>query len=156
MIPEAGVGAWSSDWLWGVPLIGLTMVIHALGLGLIGNGLARALSGTLGRPHPFHHVVLLFSAVTTGIALLLALLHGLGAAIWALAYLELGAISDYHRAIYFSLTMITTLGADGIDLERHWRLMGSLEAMDGMLLFGLSTAFLFAVLQNIWPFTVKS
>jgi hypothetical protein len=36
-------------------------------------------------------------------------------------------------------------------LERPWRMMGALEAMDGMLLFGISTAYIFAVLQLYWP-----
>jgi hypothetical protein len=36
-------------------------------------------------------------------------------------------------------------------LEAHWQLMGALEALNGMLLFGLTTAFLFAVIQKVWP-----
>ena len=35
-------------------------------------------------------------------------------------------------------------------LERHWQTMGALEALDGMLLFGISTAFIFAVAQDYW------
>ena len=46
---------------------------------------------------------------------------------------------------------MTTRGASGLNLAEEWRLMGALEAADGMLLFGISTAFLFAVLQQIWP-----
>ena len=38
----------------------------------------------------------------------------------------------------------------------HWRMMGALESVDGMLLFGISTAFIFAVLQVYWPiFTTR-
>jgi hypothetical protein len=40
-------------------------------------------------------------------------------------------------------------GASGLVLEQHWRMMGALEAMDGMLLFGISTAFIFTVMQAI-------
>jgi hypothetical protein len=36
-------------------------------------------------------------------------------------------------------------------LEGPWRMMGALEAMDGMLLFGISRAFIFAVMQAFWP-----
>ena len=36
-----------------------------------------------------------------------------------------------------------TLGASG--LEPHWQMMGALEGMDGMLLFGISTAYIFAI-----------
>jgi len=33
-------------------------------------------------------------------------------------------------------------------LEHHWRMMGALEATDGMLLFGISTAYIFTVMQD--------
>jgi hypothetical protein len=36
-------------------------------------------------------------------------------------------------------------------LEGPWRMMGALEAMGGMLLFGISTAFVFAAMQAYWP-----
>jgi hypothetical protein len=36
-------------------------------------------------------------------------------------------------------------------LEEQWQLMGALEALNGMLLFGLTTAFLFAMIQKVWP-----
>ena len=32
-------------------------------------------------------------------------------------------------------------------LQPHWQMMGALEAADGMLLFGISTAFIFTVMQ---------
>ncbi len=46
---------------------------------------------------------------------------------------------------------MTTCGHAEIFLDAHWLLMGTLEALNGMMLFGLSTAFLFAVLQRHWP-----
>ena len=36
-------------------------------------------------------------------------------------------------------------------LYQHWRMMGALEAAGGMLLFGISTAYLFALMQTYWP-----
>jgi hypothetical protein len=42
-------------------------------------------------------------------------------------------------------------GFGGLTLQRHWRMMGALEAADGMLLFGISTAYIFAVIQVCWP-----
>ena len=41
-------------------------------------------------------------------------------------------------------------GASGLTLQRPWHLMGALEAVDGMLLFGVSTAYLFSVMQVYW------
>jgi hypothetical protein len=45
---------------------------------------------------------------------------------------------------------MTTRGASGLTLPSHWQMMGALEAVDGMLLFGVSTAFVFAVIQAYW------
>ena len=46
---------------------------------------------------------------------------------------------------------MTTRGASGLTLQQHWRMMGALEAAGGMLLFGISTAYIFAVMQVYWP-----
>jgi len=46
---------------------------------------------------------------------------------------------------------MTSYGHANVFLAEHWQLMGAIEALNGMLLFGLSTAFLFAVLREHWP-----
>lgn len=50
----------------------------------------------------------------------------------------------------YSLNALTSYGHTNLSLEDHWHLMGALEALNGWLLFGLSTAFLFAVIQKVW------
>ena len=42
---------------------------------------------------------------------------------------------------------MTTRGASGLVVQPHWQMLGALEAADGMLLFGISTAFIFTVMQ---------
>jgi hypothetical protein len=49
----------------------------------------------------------------------------------------------------YSVDSMTTRGASGLMLQRHWQMMGALEAADGMLLFGISTAHMFAVVQPL-------
>ena len=71
--------------------------------------------------------------------------------IWALAYRLLGALPDGKTAMLYSLSAITSYGHANIDLEPHWQMMGALEALNGMLLFGLTTAFLFKMIQDVWP-----
>jgi hypothetical protein len=83
--------------------------------------------------------------------LLLAVLHGIEAAIWAAAYLWLGALGSPLDAIIYSVDSMATRGASGLTLEAHWRMMGALEGVDGMLLFGISTAYIFALMQGFWP-----
>jgi len=51
----------------------------------------------------------------------------------------------------YSLSAMTTYGHTNIHLELHWQLMGSLEALNGWILFGLTTAFLFTVMYRVWP-----
>ena len=53
-------------------------------------------------------------------------------------------------ALLFSVDSMSTRGASGLTLQRHWQMMGALEAVDGMLLFGVSTASLFSVMQMFW------
>src|SRR5215471_6466954 len=53
--------------------------------------------------------------------------------------------------LLLAVDSMTARGASGLMLERGWRMMGALEAADGLLLFGISTAFIFAVMQLYAP-----
>jgi hypothetical protein len=83
--------------------------------------------------------------------LLATILHALEAAIWAVAYLLIGALADSRSAMLYSLGALTTYGHQSVFLEEHWRLLGTIEALNGWLLFGLSTAFLFWLIQEVSP-----
>jgi hypothetical protein len=55
-----------------------------------------------------------------------------------------------HRlATLYLLSSMTTYGHSNRYLKDQWQLMGALEALNGMLLFGLTTAFLFAMIQSL-------
>ena len=56
----------------------------------------------------------------------------------------------------YSLDAMTTYGQSEIYLLAPWRLMGSLEALDGWILFGLTTAFMFNIIQSIWSRHTRS
>ena len=51
----------------------------------------------------------------------------------------------------YSIDSMSTRGASGLPLQQPWLMMGALEAADGVLLFGISTAYMFGVLQAYWP-----
>lgn len=51
----------------------------------------------------------------------------------------------------YSLGAMTTYGHSNISLAPGWQMMGTLEALDGWILFGLTTAFLFSIMQRAWP-----
>jgi hypothetical protein len=71
---------------------------------------------------------------------------GIEGTFWALAYLALGALTNARAAMLYSFNAITSFGHTSIGLADHWQLMGALEALNGILLFGVSTAFLFRLI----------
>jgi hypothetical protein len=135
---------WEANWAWGLPLIVLTSVVHVLGLVLINNRIVRALSGWMDRRHP----TFLFAVAMSVAVLLATLLHGFEAAVWAAAYLVLRALPDFKGAMLYSVSALTTYGHASALLTDRWKMLGALEALNGMLLFGLTTAFLFAMIQE--------
>jgi hypothetical protein len=64
-------------------------------------------------------------------------------------------VTDDKSAMLNSLEAITTYGHNDLYLADHWRLMGALEALNGMLLFGLMTAFLYGLIQRVWPVELR-
>jgi hypothetical protein len=69
-------------------------------------------------------------------------------ALWAFVLDLSGAVANISAAIYSSAGSYTTVGSD-IILPPRWKLLGPLEAVCGMLMFGVSTAFIFAVIQRL-------
>jgi hypothetical protein len=65
----------------------------------------------------------------------------LEAAAWAVLYVLVGALPDGRNAMLYSLNAITSYGHADIYLEDHWRLLGAIEAVNSLILFGLSKAF---------------
>jgi hypothetical protein len=137
---------WAADWAWGLPLIVLTVVVHVLGLGLAGQRTVDIAKGLIERRHPMAAFVLVTGATT----LFATSLHAIEAMIWASAYCLLGALPEYRSSILYSLNAITSYGHADLVLEKRWQLMGALEALSGWLVFGLTTAFLFGVIQKVW------
>ena len=68
---------------------------------------------------------------------------------WAIVFLTIGEISTFEKAFYYSAQNYTALGYGDIVLSERWRLLGPLEAINGLLLFGLSTAVMFAVMSRL-------
>jgi hypothetical protein len=145
------VPTWGADWAWGLPLIVVTVVFHAYSLSVI----VKDVTARLNNKRLLRHVSSASIVVVGGTALAATVLHALEGSIWAVAYRLLGALPDTRSAILYSLEAMTSYGHENLYLAPHWRMLGALEALNGWILFGLTTAFLFTVIQKAWPHTVQ-
>jgi len=141
------MGVWSVDWIWGIPLTVTTLVAHVVFLGIFDRQLVRLSRMPWFSASPQFGFILIMSAA----ALLAVLLHAAEAFMWALAYLWLGALPDSRTALLFSMEAQTSFGHDSLFLEPNWRMLGSMEALVGVMLFGLTVAFLFSMMQRVGP-----
>ena len=70
-------------------------------------------------------------------------------AVWAVGLMTIGEFHAFAPAFYHSAVNYTTLGYGDILMSPRWRLLGPLESTVGMLMFGLSTALLFAIIIRL-------
>src|SRR5262245_45560502 len=89
-----------------------------------------------------HHSLLLILAFT-----IMIFLHVTETAIWAAFYYWRGLFEDFETSLYFSMGSYTTIGYGDVVLPRTWRLLGAIEGISGVLLCGLSAAFVFAIVN---------
>jgi hypothetical protein len=88
-------------------------------------------------------------AIMIAVSLVTAAAHLIEIALWAVVLLSCGEVTSFHQAFYCSAQNYTALGYGDIHLSERWQLLGPLEAVNGLLLFGLSTAIMFSVLSNL-------
>lgn len=136
--------AWPNSWLWGLPIIVLNVLAHCFGLISIRERIVRPLSDAISSKAG----QMAFAWLIAATVLAITVLHALEAAVWAFAYVALNALPDWRSAMLYSLSAVTSYGHAGLYLDEHWQMMGALESLNGMMLFGLTTAGLFSVLQN--------
>jgi len=75
--------------------------------------------------------------------------HLIEMAFWAVLFVICGEFSDFVTAYYHSAVNYTSLGYGDIIMSPAWRLLAPIETADGMLLFGVSTAMIFALIQRL-------
>jgi hypothetical protein len=88
-------------------------------------------------------------AIVVGVTLLALAAHLVEIAAWALVFVRCGEFRDFAAAFYSSAQNYTTLGYGDVIMSARWRLLGPLEAADGMLMFGVTTAMIFSVIQRL-------
>jgi len=118
----------------------VTVMIHAV-VTIAAIGIARAV-GRRRISWPAWHLMVVMVAT----ALVLMLAHTIEVTVWALAYALTGAAPAETDLLYFAFVNYTTLGYGDVTPVRAWQLLGPMAAMNGVLMFGWSTAILFEVL----------
>lgn len=94
-----------------------------------------------------------FGFDTYAISMVLMILfvgHLAQVAIWAALFMYLGEFSDFFTAYYHSTVNFASLGYGDIVMSEKWRLLGALEASNGVLMFGLSAGTLLSIMTNLF------
>ena len=123
----------------------LTVLIHVTGLAAIKNNAIDLLERAAARGSRDFVFVLMIGCTVV----LVTVLHAIDAAVWGIAYLILGALRDSHSAMLYSLGAMTTYGNPSVNLEAQWQLMGVVESLNGVILFGFTVATLFSINDRI-------
>lgn len=130
------------QFLAGALVSAINIMIHAI-ITVGSISIARA-AGLKHTARPRLHLM----GVMVATATVLLLAHTLEVLVWSLAYLIVGAAPPEADLVYFAFVDYTTLGYGDITPLQAWRLTGPMTAMNGILLFGWSTAVLFEVLRK--------
>jgi hypothetical protein len=120
----------------------INIMIHAL-ITLVAVGIARR-AGLRHTSRPRLHLMTLM--VVTALVLMIA--HTAEIIIWSLAYAAVDAAPAGSDLLDFAFVNYTTLGYGDVTPLKEWRLLGPMTAMNGILMFGWSTAVLFEVLRK--------
>ena len=127
-----------------VLVFAVTMTIQAIAHAVTVRFVVWLLRVGYAGPTFWHNVT-----VTIGVHLILLTALLAQVAVWAGGFLLCGALPDYATAFYHSAVNLTTLGYGDIVMPPRWRLLGPLEAANGVLMFGLAASGMFAVTNRL-------
>jgi voltage-gated potassium channel len=131
-------------------IVAVCLVIHVTSIVWLGESLLDWREKRHRQLHTFGYMILLLIVFSVTI-----LLHMLETAIWALFYYERSLFPNFETSLYFSITCYTTIGFGDVTLPPAWRMLGGIEGVSGVLLCGLSTAFVFAVVNSLFQMRIQ-
>jgi hypothetical protein len=121
-----------------------TTVVHLAGIRLV-VVLIKTHADRWRYRHP------LVRAQKTGeVVLLMFLFSFVEIALWAGVYLFVDALDGIEASLYFSTVSFTTLGYGDVLLDERWRMLAAFEAVNGIIIFGLTTAVIVVAVQRIY------
>lgn len=93
--------------------------------------------------------------VLLAVCIFIIFLHLVETSIWAFFFWTKDLFPNFETALYFSMGSYTTIGYGDVVLPKTWRLLGAIEGLSGVLLCGLSTAFIFTVVNALFQVRYK-
>lgn len=121
-----------------------TIAIHALAVTTTVNFVRREIKLQRAGASFWRDVTIVSVAISIALVA-----HLLEIGVWAALFMLCGEFPAFATAYYHSAVNYTTLGYGDLIMTPPWRLLGPLEAATGMLMFGVSTAIVFAVIQRL-------
>ena len=124
-------------------LVTATVAVHTLGLALLLRSLMKSRSAP-----PTRMLPITLTLIRMAVWLMMISLAEI--AIWGLFYLSQGCLPDAESAFYFSGVTYTSIGYGDVVLAKHWRMLGPVEGLTGLLMCGLSAGLFFAVVSRVY------
>ena len=126
-------------------IVAVCLIVHITGILLMAEWLLQRRE-YLEQNARRHHFAVLIVMLFAGIVIL----HVAQTSLWAAFYYAQGLFSDFETSLYFSMVSFTTIGYGDVLLPRNWRLLGVIEGFSGVVLCGVSTGFIFAVINAMF------
>jgi hypothetical protein len=125
-------------------LIFSSLLVYGTAMQLVVRVVVKLIRSGSGEPGYWKSIAVM--AIVTAIT---GAAHLAQIALWAVAFLLCGQVSSLETAVYLSAQSYAAIGYGDVPLSERWRLLGPLEAINGLLLFGLSAGVLFAIMSQL-------
>ncbi|WP_170413490.1 ion channel [Ruegeria atlantica] len=135
----------SQQILWGSTFLGLCFVVEIILLTMC----TLAINKLVERWENSGAMLATAGPIATALAFIVAT-HTIQVWIWAIVWVAYDVLPDWNTALYFSLVSFTTLGYGDIVLGENLRIFGTFAAVTGLLAFGLSTAYMVALMTRVF------
>jgi voltage-gated potassium channel len=131
-------------------IVAVCLLLHVASIVLLADWMLDQREKSKQEMGTFGYMILLLVAFS-----LIIILHMVEISVWAGFYYVRSLFPDFETALYFSITSYTTIGFGDVVLPRAWRMLGGIEGVTGVLLCGLSTAFVFAIINAMFQMRVQ-
>jgi voltage-gated potassium channel len=131
-------------------IVAVCLALHVASIVIIADWMLDQRDKRKNQMGTVHYMGLLITAFSA-----IIILHMIEIAIWAGFYFGNSLFPDFETSLYFSTTSYTTIGFGDVVLPRAWRMLGGIEGVTGVLLCGLSTAFVFAIVNAMFQTRIQ-